>query len=136
MAAVLIDRLPGAPLWGVEGWGDKRHCHTQPPLSTNTVLTVAHTEDHLCSMRHQALAFIYLHLLSLALLMEFQRLFSFLCLFELLMQKCSADSPAAKRQRQRDGVFLERKKTQALPLHSSLDLKETIWVILTLSPSR
>lgn len=65
MAAVLIGRLPGAPLWGVERWGDKRHGHTRPPLNTNTIPTVTHTEDHLCSTRHQALAFIYLHLLSL-----------------------------------------------------------------------
>lgn len=49
--------------------------------------------------------------LSLALLMEFQRLFSFLCLFELLMQKCSDDSlKLRRRRRDRDGGMTQRRR--------------------------
>ncbi len=93
MAAVLIDRLPGAPLWGVRGVGGQK---ALPHVATPQQKHRPHGNAYRGPSLFHALSSVGFYLpsssLSLALLMEFQRLFSFLCLFESLMQKCSADS--------------------------------------------
>lgn len=130
MAAVLIVRLPGAPLWGGRGVGGQKALpHAATPQHTRQRIQ---TTIFVPRLIKRWLLFTFIFSLALALLIEFQRLFSFLCLFELLMQKCSPDSLAAKTPRQRE----RKRKTQALPPHSSLDLKKTIWVNLTLSLSQ
>ncbi len=114
MAAVLIDRLPGAPLWGVRGVGGQK---ALPHVATPQQKHRPHGNAYRGPSLFHALSSVGFYLpsssLSLALLMEFQRLFSFLCLFELLMQKCSADSLKLWRRRgDRDGGMTQRRRNR------------------------
>lgn len=138
MAAVLIDRLPGAPLWGGKGVGGQKALpHAATPQHKHRPHGNSYRGPSLFCASSSVGFYLPSSSLSLALLMEFQRLFSFLCLFELLMQKCSTDSLKVQRRRgDRDGGMTQRQRgekdggflTRALPLHFSLDLMQTIWV--------